>query len=98
MMEEAKSGHVFGSGSAEGATVLKPDVRFAKQLCDEQNWRALAVYAYHWMKNSFVAGDSDGFHWLSVAFRNLGFEEAADACLEFGLRVPRALMSKREQR
>jgi hypothetical protein len=87
MLEQAKETGDMFYFSSESGIAFRADPRLAKRLFDERHWPALILYAQQWVDQGMVAGDDRGFHWLSVAFRNIGQDRAADACLEFGLRL-----------
>jgi tetratricopeptide (TPR) repeat protein len=87
-LASVKDGELLMGGSSGSKFILmNPDNAFAMRLFERADWCTLAVYARYWVEHGFTSGDSVGLHWLSISFRNLGFDEAAEACLEFGLRV-----------
>jgi hypothetical protein len=89
LLQQTRKGQVMMANwdPTHQTTVFEPDLDFARDLCERGEWRALAVYARQWTEQSFLAGDSTGLYWLSISFRRLGFKDAADAALEFGLRL-----------
>jgi hypothetical protein len=89
LMEQAQRGEVVMASwdPWRQTTVFDPDPHFARDLGERGEWRALAVYARHWMEQGFPAGDPSGLYWLSISLRSLGLQDAAEATLEFGLRL-----------
>lgn len=90
MLEQAKNDGKIRTYSSESKVAFRPDTSFAHSLCDRQEWKALAVYAKHWAQQTELSGDGQGYHWLAVALRKLGYHSFAEVCIEWGLRIPLA--------
>lgn len=98
MIEQSEMGPVMSSWDHSlGSTYFIPDNSFANKLSVCKEWEALAVYAYQWMKQGFLVGDNHGFHWFSVALRNLGYIGAADESLQIAMVLPKAFKEKEYQ-
>lgn len=90
LLKEARKGMIMASWDPSvGSVSFTPDQSFAHSLAVRSLWSALLVYAFQWTEQGFVASDSRGFHWLSIALRQMGYSGAADWALTAAIDLPR---------